>query len=314
MVNKSSNIPLNPLRTFVVASRHTSFSAAARELGVSQVAVSRQVAVVEDHFDAQLFERKGNENRLTDAGRSFARQIGPLFDEIESIASDFREQEKRHAINLRCYPTFAYNWLMPRLVEFCELHPDLDLRFDTAVEPLDFRGTYLDVAIQLGRGEWAGVKSRELFPEVIDAVCSPEYAEKNNLGFDNLSLENAELLHSKYRRTEWEDWGGHLGVDVSGLPGYEFQSSLLTYRAAKEGLGVAMAQLAVVEDELKAGTLVRPFQRAFETKNSFWIVWPVNVSVNLMTRKFIDWVLEKAGQKPEFFMSKLHDPSKQIAS
>ena len=301
MANKASSIPLNPLRTFAVASRHASFSAAARELGVTQVAVSRQIAVVEDYFDTLLFERSGSENKLTDAGRALSRQIAPLFDELDTATSEFLEQERKQAVNLRCYPTFAYGWLMPRLPEFSALHPGFDMRFDTTVEPLDFRGTYLDVAVQLGRGDWTGVKARELFPEEIDAVCSPAYAERIEASVAKCNLEDAVLLHSRYRRKEWQDWSRTVGIDVAGLPSYEFQSSLLTYRAAKEGLGVAMAQLDLIEDELKAGTLVRPFEQTVQTGSSFWVVWPTTLSVNMTTKKFIDWLLVRAGQQPQFF-------------
>ncbi len=294
-------IPLNPLHVFAVASRHTTFTAAANELGVTQVAVSRQIAVLEDFLKTQLFERRSQSIKLTVVGRALSHKIEPLFHEIEAATLDVLDVGRQFTVNLRTYPTFANHWLMPRLGLFKNDHPDFDIRLDTRVEPLSFRGSHLDAAIQLGTGEWAEASARKLFDEEVDAVCSPEYAAR----FDNFTnpadVGRATLLHARYRRREWEQWARTGDHAIDPRRGCEFASSLLAYSAAVNGLGIAMGQLALLENELATGRLVRPFGRALATGNAFWVVWPTTISASTMTRRLIDWVLVSAGQVPEFF-------------
>jgi len=300
MTPTRKTVPLNPLRAFALASRHATFTAAAKEMGVTQVAISRQISILENYLGAQLFERRRQSVKLTPLGRALGQQIAPLFDQIESVTFDVLQAERQQVVNLRAYPTFAYNWLMPKLGAFKQQNPNFDIRLDTTVAPLDFRGTQLDIAIQLGNGDWPGTRARKLFDEYLDAVCSPDYLE----AFGNFrtpeSLMEANLLHARYRRREWEFWASANNVEVDIQRGYEFQTSLLTYSAAINGLGLAMGQLDLIEEDLKTGKLVRPFQKAIKTGNAFWIVWPSDLSVDAMTRKLIDWVLVCAGQAAEY--------------
>ncbi len=295
-----TSTPLNPMRTFSVAARHATFTEAARELGVTQVAVSRQVAVLEAYLDTQLFERDVNATKLTEAGLALSRQIMPLFQEIERVASNFVEKERRQTVNLRAYPTFSYYWLLPRLHKLMESEPGFDFRLDTRVEPLDFRRGYLDLAIQLGTGKWPHARSRRLFEAKIDAVCSPDYRDRYLSGGKSWTAAGVTLLQAKYRRREWHEWAEANDTEIEGLRSYEFQSSILAYRAAKSGMGLAMAQLHLLDRELENGSLIRPFKKPLTTGSSFWLTWPSIASVSTITKNLIDWLLVEAGQRPEF--------------
>ena len=172
MDEKYRNLPLNPLRTFAVASRHRTFTAAARQMGVSQVAVSRQISILEGYLGVRLFERSARAVKLTQAGRAFGQEVASLFDDLERATVRILNSEAQSTINLRVYPTFAHHWLLPRLATFTTAHPEYRVRFDTTVEPLDFRGTHLDAAVQLGHGTWREAKSRKLFDEVVRSNTS----------------------------------------------------------------------------------------------------------------------------------------------
>lgn len=301
MNEKYKNLPLNPLRAFAVASHHRTFTAAAEYMGISQVAISRQIAILEDYLGIKLFDRGARSVKLTEMGRSFGYEIAPLFDSLEHATSRVLSDQRERAISLRTYPTFAHYWLLPRLAKFKEVRPELDVKLDTTVEPLDFRGTHLDMAIQLGHGEWRDSKWRVLFDEELDAVCSPEYAKKIG-GFESLDdLKQSVLLHSKYRRRAWEDWASSSNLDLDHRSGMEFQSSLLTYSATQNGFGVAMGQVNMLANELKKGTLVQPFNKPHKTGASFYLVWPTTRSVSAKTKRLIDWLLIESGQKPEFY-------------
>ena len=305
MVMRGTNrlAPLNPLRSFSVAVRHATFTSAAQEMGITQVAVSRQISILEDYLGVKLFERGASSVKLTEVGKTFGQEIAPLFERIEIATQNLRGANRQTMLNIRVYPTFANYWLMRRLVTFKVAHPEIEIDLDTKVEPLDFRGTYLDFAIQLGHGNWTNCEAIRLFPEEIDVVCSPEYAAK----FDGLDtpekLAQATFLHAHYRRREWETWCKQQGFDIDTQSGCFFRSSTLVYQAAVEGMGVAIAQLLLVEDEVRSGALVRPFKRRTATDQHFWLVWPTTRSVSVHAKRAMDWLLMESGQPTHFFSS-----------
>ena len=284
-----------------MAVRHPTFTSAAQEMGITQVAVSRQISILEDYLGVKLFERGASFVKLTEVGKVFGQEITPLFEQIENATQNLRGSNRQTMLNIRVYPTFANYWLMRRLVDFKEAYPDYEINLDTKVEPLDFRGTYLDFAIQLGHGDWTNCEAIKLFQEDIDIVCSPEYAEKLD-GLDTPEkLARATFLHAHYRRREWDMWCKQQGIEIDTQSGCFFRSSTLVYQAAVEGMGVAIAQLLLVENELKSGALVRPLKRRTTTDASFWLVWPSTRSVSLHAKRAMDWLLMEAGQPTHFF-------------
>ena len=301
MDRRYRNLPLNPLRVFAIASRHRTFTAAANYMGVSQVAISRQITMLENYLGVKLFERGARSVKLTPVGRAFGHEISLIFDELENAASRILSDENETIINLRVYPTFAFHWLMPRLAEFARLYPEYRVRLDTAVEPLDFRGTHLDAALQLGNGSWRDAKCKKLFDEEIDVVCSPEYAAALGDLRAPGSFERAELLHAKYRRSEWDVWASATGYEIETQAGGEFDSSLLAYSAAKRGFGLAIGQVELLGPEFASGELIRPLQAPVRTGSAFYVIWPTMKSVSTKTRRFIDWLLKINGREPEFF-------------
>lgn len=298
------NLPLNPLRAFAVASRHKTFTAAAREMGVSQVAISRQISILENYLNVSLFERGTRSAKLTDVGRAFGLEIAGLFDELERSTLRMISRETESTVNLRVHPTMAHHWLMPRLPDFMRRYPDIRVRFDTRVEPLDFRGNHLDVAVQLGSGKWRDAKSRKLFDETVDVVCSADYLASLPAITAPEHVSHGELLHARYRRRAWEFWAEAVGVHVDYNRGTEFDTSLLTFSAAQQGFGLAIGQLGILDGVLAEGKLVRPLNMSIPTGAGFYVVWPTAVSVNTKTKRFIDWLLEQVGEPAEFFTSR----------
>lgn len=303
MERRRINLPLNPLRSFAVASRHKTFTAAARELGVSQVAISRQIAILEDFLNVSLFERGVRSARLTEVGRAFGSEISGLFDDLERATERMISHETEGTVNLRVYPTVAHYWLMPRLLDFTRRHPDIRVRFDTRVEPLDFRGTHLDVALQLGTGDWRDARARKLWDEEVDVVCSRQYLDSLGGLERPHDVVRGELLHSRYRRRAWEYWSRAVGVDMDFNRGTDFETSLLTFSAAQQGFGLAIGQLGLLADVIAEGKLVRPLDMRIPTGAAFHVIWPTTVSVGVKTKRFIDWLLDQSGQPREFFRS-----------
>jgi len=301
MAEEYRNLPLNPLRAFAVAAQYHTFTAAANHMGISQVAISRQIAILEGYLGVKLFERRARSVKLTEVGKSFSREIIGLFHDLDMATHRILQNERDMVVHLRIYPTLVHYWLSPRLSRFYDAYPGHSVRLDTAVQPLDFRGTHLDLAFQLGQGDWGDARSRRLFDERIDVVCSPAYAERFDGFRSPRDLEQATLLHAKYRRREWDLWAEASGHALPGGPGMIFESSLLAYGAARDGLGLAIGQIDILQDELESGRLIRPLQHPVKTGNSFYLVWPTLKSVATPTRHFIDWLLTISDQPREFF-------------
>jgi LysR family glycine cleavage system transcriptional activator len=190
---------------------------------------------------------------------------------------------------------------MPKLLYFVAQYPDIRVRFDTRVEPLDFRGTHLDVALQLGNGDWRDVRHRKLWDEEVDVVCNQAYLDAMGPINRPEDVIRSELLHSRYRRRAWEFWSRAVEVEMEFNAGTDFETSLLTYSAAEQGFGLAIGQLGLLDDILRAGRLVRPLDMRIPTGAAFYVIWPTNASVSVKTKRFIDWLLDQVGQPREFF-------------
>lgn len=286
--------PLNPLRTFEVAARSRTFTEAADELRVTQAAVSRQIGVLEGFFRTKLFERDVRSIRLTLAGQQLQKQISPAFEIIHWASQRLLEDSRSKPIRIQTYPTFAVRWLMPRLREFMTSHPDADLRVQTGFKPGEFLESDVDLRIQFGTGWWANMSGHALVRDEIEAVCSPRLIGERAL--ENIpDLTEHTLLYSKYRRQDWTDWLSGVGfADLNKGRNLTFESSLLTYQAAIEGLGVAIGQLGLLRSELKAGTLVCPINRSVRRDSHYWLIWPKHRQLNRELRQFVDWLVAQA--------------------
>ena len=199
-------------------------------------------------------------------------------------------------MTLRVYPTFADRWLLPRLPGFEAAHPDVELALDTTVEPLDFRSTALDLAIQLGDGAWPETRAPVLFEDRIAPVCSPGYLDAMG-GDPERALARGRLIASHYRRTDWAAWCAATGRPPARAAGLMFASSALAYRAAECGLGLAIAQLPLAAAAIEAGALVCPFEAVPREGPAFRVVWPTTASLRPQARRLAEWLLAEGARQ-----------------
>ena len=284
--------PLNPLRVFEVAARLESFTAAATELGVTQSAVSRQIATLEAALDTQLFARERHGVILTKEGRTYRDGIAPAFTMIRA-ASAALKNPKAEPLRLRIYTTFAAKWLIKRLPRFQELHPKISLRLDASVENVNFSRDEVDLAIQFGRGDWRGVEKKLLIHDVIQPVCSPKFLRSHPELRSVDRLRGQHLLHSQYRRRDWTDWLASIGRPDLRSDGILYPNSMLAYEAAIEGIGIAMGQMFLLKDDIAAGTLVPLFDRPFTRPLAYFAVWRKGAVQNRKVASFLKWLTEE---------------------
>lgn len=294
--------PLNPLRVFEVVARTENLTMAAHELHVTQSAVSRQIGVLETYLGLELFRRERHGVALTLAGHSYAEQVVPAFKSIADATENLIKGASQGALRVRTYTTFAAKWLIPRLGEFRQLHPHIEVRISTAVPDVDFDRDPVDVAVQFGDGNWSRVQTDLLFFDQIEPVCSPHYLAQHapNPKYPQ-SLLRQRLLISHYRSSDWEDWLNatqmtELTRDAEQMT---FSSSVLTWQAAIEGLGMAIGQNALLAHEFNTGQLVRPFDQPIHSNKAYYLVRPKLQRESRKVTVFRDWLLTTcAGMAP----------------
>lgn len=291
--------PLNPLRVFEVVARTQNLTVAALELHVSQSAVSRQIAVLETYLGVELFRRERHGVSLTKAGQGYAEEVIPAFDAIAAATARLLRSTSQGALRVRTYTTFAAKWLIPRLPDFQAHYPSIEVRIDNAIPDVDFDRDPADLAIQFGDGHWPRVKSDLLFHDEIEPVCTPAYLQSHaGARGKTSSLLQHRLLVSHYRRTDWDEWLAFAGLKetAEGTERMTFGSSVMTWQAALDGLGIAIGQPAMLQSELASGRLVRPFNAPCRGEKAYYLVRPQAQREARKIAAFRDWLLESAAK------------------
>ncbi|WP_114955105.1 transcriptional regulator GcvA [Sphingosinicella terrae] len=282
--------PLNPLRAFEAAGRHVSFTRAAEELGVTQTAVSRQVAVLEGYLRNRLFERHNSELVITDTGRAYLEAIRPALEMISEATAATRGRAT-NVLKVRLYLTFALRWLLPRLPRFRAEHPNIDINLTTSIVPVDFDRDDIDVNICHGDGRWSGIQSCQVFQDQVTPVGARSLIEGPDAPQSPAELIGQNLLHSRNRVGDWADWFQSVNVDGRGAPGLVLETSSLVYEAARQGLGFAIGQVPLLKRELDSGELVAPFP-VMRRKSGYYMLHRTG-RIEPKVRAFREWMLRE---------------------
>ncbi|WP_075215785.1 transcriptional regulator GcvA [Mongoliimonas terrestris] len=283
------------LLAFESAGRHLSFSRAAAELHLTQGAISRQIRQLEDALGVPLFERVNQRVILTDAGRSYLRDITPLMEGLAVATRKVMSGVGAEAtLNLAVLPTFATRWLMPRLPAFLSAHPEVTVNFTVRLAPFDFAEDTQDAAIHHGEATWPGAVCEHLCREAVVPVAAPDIRARYSVAAP-ADLAALPLLHQSTRPDAWRDWFAMAGVETAAAyRGARFDQFAMIAEAAAAGLGVALVPRFLVESELQSGRLEILFDRAFDAGTSYWFVYPEAMAGGHWVRTFGDWLKRMA--------------------
>lgn len=197
--------PLNALRAFEVAARHLSFTKAADELFVTQAAVSHQIKLLEEFLSTKLFLRKNRNLLLTEDGQAYYFDVKDIFQQINDATERLLTRGAKGSITVAMQPSFAAQWLVPRISQFSLAYPDIDVRIKAVDYDEGFLDESIDIAIYYGRGRWSGLHSEQLHKEYLTPVCSPMLFSSNK-PLENLTdLSKHSLLHDSSREN-WKRW------------------------------------------------------------------------------------------------------------
>ena len=287
--------PLNALRAFESAARHTSFKRAAEELCVTQGAVSRHIQNLESDLGAKLFTRRHRQVHLTKEGAEYLTTVRDAFGRISQASTSLRSRAEDRMLKVKLPITCAVRWLVPRLARFHGLHPAISVQITTSHDPVDFNREDIDVAVHYGRRSEQGLVTAKLFDEVLVPICSPKLLARPPVLKTPRDLANHVLLHSIRRPKDWPQWLAAAGVsDVEGEHGLIFENSSLTYQGVSEGIGLAMAQLGLVADDLAAGHVVAPFATRVENDLAYALVFPKERATLRKVAAFHEWIAREA--------------------
>ncbi len=256
-----NRVSFKAVQAFEAAARLSSFSLAAEELFVTPSAISHQIKFLEEQFGVQLFHRIHRAVVLTDAGRRYAEEISAAFARIEAATRDLGRLAKSDILTIHSTPSFATQWLMPRLARFSARNPDIDVRLKASNDPVDMITGAVDVEIRYGSRniQPAGVKTVPFPPETVVPLCSPELANGPQPIRSQADLARHTLIHSEVCLVGWRDWGRkHRHVNLDLKRGPRFDRSFMSISAAVDGLGVCLESLLLVQRELETGSLVAP--------------------------------------------------------
>jgi len=266
--------PLNSLRVFECVAQHGNFTKAGDELHITQSAISRQISNLESYYQVKLFNRERVGVKLTPQGKALFEEVTKALDLIRASSEKILRPTAGQNIKIRTYTTFIAKWLIQRIPQFQEQHPHIEILLSGGLQPEDFEEE-TDYSIQFGSANetWSGYTNWFLFNDEIDAVCSPQLLEQ--IPLNSISdLSQHKLLHSKYRKDDWSDWIKQFNrTDIVGqCKEMVFSSSLLNYQAAVDGLGVAIGQIHLLQNELNKGLLVTPFNKAVKREFGYYLV------------------------------------------
>ena len=289
--------PLNPIRVFETAARLMSFTAAAEELNVSQVAVSRQIKVLEDYLGTPLFLRSHRSVKLTEDGARIFPAVNRALDDINHAVSTISTRGERNALTIQTHTTFGQRWLIPRLFRFHERFRNIDIRLTSSIHPFNPDRQNIQAAIQSGDGSSESCDCDFIAPIELIPVCSPSLIEPIGDGDDSKSLSRHTLLHSFARPRDWATWLASRGfVNVDPDRGLKFENSVLAYEAALQGMGVAIGVRILVEQYLHVGSLIAPFGPALPLNSGYYLLTPRGRPTSPMLRNFRNWLIEEGNQ------------------
>jgi LysR family glycine cleavage system transcriptional activator len=294
--------PLNALRAFESSARLGSFARTASELHVTPTAISHQIKVLEQYLGCALFQRLPNGLKLTLRGQTLLPHVEAGFDQFEAAVRLVEDDRSTpDVLVISALPSFTQEWLLPRLVDFRQRWPNIDVLLQTEYRMVDLEAETVDVAIRFGRGDFGRALQIDLLAhESVTPVCSPSLVGARTLA-DRSALGGYTLLNSSVRMVHepwmsWAPWLKEIGLSGRKVPGEpHFSDPLLILRSAAAGAGFALGRSMLIQDHLASGRLIRPFPTWVKPiLSSYYLVSTKEKAKLHKVATFRDWLLDIA--------------------
>ncbi|MNQ60810.1 Glycine cleavage system transcriptional activator [compost metagenome] len=288
--------PIANLQAFEAVARRRSFALAAAELHLTPSAISHQISKLEAQLDIRLFERSAHGVRLSPAGEHYLMHVGAALNAI-ATATDDLQHGIRNSLYVHSAPSIASLWLMPRLQNFAQAHPDISLNLSAAHTPSDFALGQADIDIRYGIPQWGDLMVEPLFEESIVPLASPAFITAHKLNRVEQLLE-VPLIQSNVSVVQWSDWFGRFTkVKAPERFSLRFDRAQMSLDAATQGLGVALESAMNAGGHLADGKLKAPFgmEKSIRIKAHF-AVYPERHARRPAVEAFLSWLHSEAAK------------------
>ena len=282
------------LVSFEAAARHESFTKAAQELSLTQGAICRQIASLEDFLSVELFRRSRRGVKLTEAGLSYSRRVATQLDAVERDTLSVMGHTGANVIELAVVPTFGTQWLLPRLKDFQQQHPEVTVNLTNRTRPFLFADTEFDAAIYFGDADWPGTESHKLMGENPMPVCSPTLlGGKQSLTPE--AIAELPLLQQTTRPYAWRQWFNSQSLNIArDLTGPRYELFSMLAQAAMHDMGVALIPPFLIQRELAEKRLVVANRNALSSIKAYYLMIPERKVESASLRAFRDWLVQQA--------------------
>lgn len=278
------------LQCFETAARHLSFTNAAQEMHMTQSAISKQVAQLEEMLNLSLFYRTPHRISLTPAGKTYYLEVLDILKHIEAATTSLMSNsDNSEVLKIVSHPTFCARWLMPALKGFSQTHPLINLNIKELAGPFFSEDQNVDVAFLYGDGIWAGMEAIKLFDEYNVAVCHPDYLKDKTPCTSN--IDKCTLLQLSSRPSAWYEYFRQQDISMDGtFVGPSFDTFHTTISAALLGYGIALVPLRLVAPELQSGALVTAWSYAAKGRGAYYMSYPLSLGNSHKLKVILEWI------------------------
>ena len=286
------NVSLRGLRTFCVAARRESFREAAEELFITASAVSHQIKSLEQELGQQLFDRTTRDLHLTDVGRALYEEVGPLIGQLNAVVATYKKGTRPAPIQVSVQPFFASEYFVPRLSEFTDAHPEIEIEVGTSDESPETLPAEADVAIRLFRVPPANMSAHVLFPLRLAPAGSPDFKKKLAVKGKRIVGEFPLIVHQTHPRA-WQDWSRSSGIQLPAEGKVtRLDSMIAIVRACERGIGAALVPVPISNLWFKYGSIVRLFPDELVADVSYYLVVREDRAADPDVALLKTWILE----------------------
>jgi LysR family glycine cleavage system transcriptional activator len=289
-------LPLGALRVFEAVAMHLNFTAAADALNVTPAAVSQQIKTLESYIQVPLFRRSGRRVEITAEGLELLPAIRDGLEKLESAVYFLKQHGRAGPLQITLTGSLLQNWLLPRIRSFRRKHPEIELRFHTSWELVDFSRTAMHVALRYGRGNYPNLHCEKLLDDWIVPVGAPELIKRHGMLERDTDLREYPLLEGD--DPPWRAWQkSDAQIEwLSRAPLIDDSAGLLI--AAEEGLGYALARWTMVARSLSKGTLRMASKDVIPHGSAYWFVCPRTYLDLPKVARFREWIVAAAQDFP----------------
>ena len=289
-------LPLNALRVFESVASHLSFTEAAEALYVTPAAVSMQIRTLEQYLRVSLFRRKGRSVTLTAEGELLLPGVRRGLGTLQQSMQQLRQDRLGGALRISTLASYLQKWLLPRLPQFHDRHPEIELSIHTSRTQVDFARSEFHAAVRMSTGPSAGLYSEKLMDEWFVPVCTREVLAKYGPLRDAADLQRFPLLHSSDE--EWSVWL-HPEVRVAWQErGTAYDDSLTVLAAAEQGQGLALTRWSLAAQDLAAGRIRQASERIVPCPRAYYFVCPEMYVTMPKVQQLLVWLREMVAAFP----------------